>query len=241
MLKFWLQTHKWIALVVGVQVLFWVAGGLVMTAIPIGIVRSENHIAVQEPEGFKLDEIIPLAELSTKASLPPVGGAELKRTPHGPIWVIKTTIGGESYYDARTGADVEEITEAEARTAAAQAYVGAGHPVTAAYLDEAPEEADVAAPLFRVDFDDREHTTFYLDTFTGEVLSRRSDVWRFYDFFWRLHVMDWKTGNDFNNPYVIAFSALTLPLVISGFVLLWIRLAKDVRTVRANMRAKRQK
>ena len=34
-LKLSTQLHKWIALVVGLQVLFWVGGGLVMTAIPI--------------------------------------------------------------------------------------------------------------------------------------------------------------------------------------------------------------
>ena len=45
MLKWSLQLHKWLALVVGVQVLFWVAGGVVMTAIPIEKVRGEHHKA----------------------------------------------------------------------------------------------------------------------------------------------------------------------------------------------------
>ena len=44
-----LQVHKWIALVVGVQVLFWTAGGVVMTAIPIERVRSEHHLAKAKP------------------------------------------------------------------------------------------------------------------------------------------------------------------------------------------------
>ena len=44
-----LQIHKWIALVVGVQVLFWTAGGVVMTVIPIERVRSEHHLAKALP------------------------------------------------------------------------------------------------------------------------------------------------------------------------------------------------
>ena len=44
MLRLSLQLHKWIALIVAIQVLGWVAGGLIMTAIPIEQVRGEQHI-----------------------------------------------------------------------------------------------------------------------------------------------------------------------------------------------------
>ncbi|HEX5775097.1 MAG TPA: hypothetical protein VFX95_00305, partial [Caulobacteraceae bacterium] len=60
-----------------------------------------------------------------------------------------------------------------------------------------------------------------------EVVSRRSAVWRFYDFFWRLHIMDLETGENFNHPLIIAASLLTLAVVITGFVLLWMRLSRD--------------
>jgi len=64
------------------------------------------------------------------------------------------------------------------------------------------------------------------------VVSRRSDLWRFYDFFWRIHILDFKTGENFNHPVIIAAAALTLPMVLAGFVLLWIRLARDLRALR---------
>lgn len=35
MLRWATQIHKWLALIVGLQVLGWFAGGLVMTALPI--------------------------------------------------------------------------------------------------------------------------------------------------------------------------------------------------------------
>ena len=40
----------------------------------------------------------------------------------------------------------------------------------------------------RVDFADGEGTRLYISTSTGEVIARRNDVWRFYDFFWMLHI-----------------------------------------------------
>ena len=80
-----------------------------------------------------------------------------------------------------------------------------------------------------MDFDDAERTAFYLDPQTGEVVTRRSAVWRFYDFFWRLHILDLKNGEDFNHPLLIGLALLTLPVVITGLILLWIRLGRDLR------------
>lgn len=34
-LRWAVRTHKCVALIVGLQILFWIAGGLVMSAIPI--------------------------------------------------------------------------------------------------------------------------------------------------------------------------------------------------------------
>src|SRR5262245_19602388 len=41
-------THKWLGLLVGVQVLFWFGSGLFFTLFPIEQVRSEHRIAQHE-------------------------------------------------------------------------------------------------------------------------------------------------------------------------------------------------
>ena len=130
--------------------------------------------------------------------------------------------------DAVTGQPVPTITEADARRLAAAAYVGSGVPAAARFYPAAPQETGREGPLWRVDFDDAERTAFYLSPDTGEVVTRRSDVWRFYDFFWRLHILDFKTGDNFNHPLLIALAVLTLPVVLTGFILLWIRLGRDL-------------
>ena len=63
------QLHKWIALVVGIQVLFWVAGGLVMTAIPIETVRSEHHLAPVTPKPLAVVDEGPLVLVETRKDL----------------------------------------------------------------------------------------------------------------------------------------------------------------------------
>ena len=119
------------------------------------------------------------------------------------------------------------MTPDEARRLAAGSYTGDGAPISARLLAQAPAETGKDGPLWRVDFDDAERTTFYLSPDSGEVVSRRSGVWRFYDFFWRLHIMNFGDGENFNHPLLIFTTVLAFTVVLSGFVLLWIRLARD--------------
>jgi len=63
-------------------------------------------------------------------------------------------------------------------------------------------------------------TRFYVNAATGEITARRTPLWRFYDFMWGLHIMDPGGRDDFNNPWVQAFSAIGAVSVVLGLVLL---------------------
>ncbi|MFT4936366.1 MAG: hypothetical protein ACI9LT_003082 [Pseudoalteromonas distincta] len=89
MLRLSPQLHKWIALIVAIQVLGWVAGGLVMTAIPIEEVRGEQHIASATLPPIDTKRLLPLEKQLALADMTDVCEATLKNTPRGPIWVLK--------------------------------------------------------------------------------------------------------------------------------------------------------
>ncbi len=237
-LKLSTQLHKWIALVVGLQVLFWVGGGLVMTAIPIETVRGEHRAVELKPDPLALGSLPALGEIAHRAGVAPVQ-AELHTTPRGPAWTLKPASGEPIIVSALTGRPFGPLSAVDASAFARRAYRGTAEVSGVALLPEAPQETGRTGPIWRVDFADREKTSFYLSPSTAEVVTRRSGVWRLFDFFWRLHVMDWNDGEDFNHPLIIITTALTLSIVISGFILLWIRLARDVKTFRASRRADR--
>lgn len=222
------RLHKWVALAVGIQILFWVFGGLVMTVLPIERVRGEHRVAEAPAEPLDLAAVLTPAEAAMRAGIRP-SAAQLKATPRGPVWVLTPPEGAPVTVSAADGAPLPPMTEAEATAAATRAYRGEARVVSVERLARAPVETRREGPLWRVDFDDAEGTTFYLSPETGEVVSRRSDLWRFYDLFWRLHAMDWRTGENFNHPLIIVTTALTLVVVVTGFVLLWVRLARDLR------------
>jgi uncharacterized iron-regulated membrane protein len=228
MLKTSIQLHKWIGLVVGIQILFWVLGGLVMTAIPIETVHGDQHIGPGAPKAaIAPDGVKSFAEIAKLADFP-VGKAELRGTPNGPVWIVDSTSGQQKWLDAKTGGEVQEVSEAQARAAAVQGYAGKGVPTSAKLLDESVE-AGVGGPLWQVRFNDGEGTTLYVDGFNGDVVSRRSDIWRFYDFFFRLHIMNFGPAETYNHPLIIAASAVSLAVVLTGFILLWFRVGRDVK------------
>lgn len=236
MLRLSTQLHKWIVLVVGIQVLGWVLGGLIMTAIPIERVRGEHHIADTTPPPIDLKRLVPLEKQLALAGTTALGSATLKTTPRGPIWVIKSAAGSEGWWNAYTGENVEEITSADARRYGASAYKGPARLVGVDYVEVAPKEALASGPLWRVSFDDAEHTRLYLDAFTGEVVSRRSSIWRFYDFFYQVHIMNFGDSRTYNHPVIITVTAATLIVVLTGFILLWIRVGRDLRGLVARRR-----
>ena len=101
-LKLSTQLHKWIALVVGLQVLFWVGGGLVMTAIPIETVRGEHRAVELMPDALELGALPALGEIARRAGVAPVQ-AELHTTPRGAAWTLKPAAGEPVVVSAATG------------------------------------------------------------------------------------------------------------------------------------------
>lgn len=128
------QIHKWVGLVVGLQVLFWVGGGLVMTAIPIEAVRSEHRLKAPAQVALALDQALPLAEAARLSGVAPAR-AELKTTPRGPAWVLTPLEGAPVTVAAATGRPFAAMREDEASALAAAAYRGGAAPRQAVLLD----------------------------------------------------------------------------------------------------------
>lgn len=235
MLRWATQIHKWLALIVGVQVLGWVLGGLIMTALPIDMVRGKHLYEPAAPQALPNEGLLDYAAAAKGVGVTPVE-ASLKSTLRGVVWVLKDAEAATHVVSANTGATVAPMDAREAKMLASANYIGTGQPQAARYYPEAPVESSREGPLWRVDFDDKVHTAFYLVPETGEVVSRRTNVWRFYDFFFRIHVMNFGKDEGFNHPLIVATAALTLAMSIAGIALLWIRLRRDWivrRTARA--------
>ena len=72
-------------------------------------------------------------------------------------------------------------------------------------------------------------TRLYFAGRSGELLAVRNDAWVVYDFFWRLHLMDYAGGEDFNNTLLRVSAVAVIGLVITGLVLSALALRRSWR------------
>jgi uncharacterized iron-regulated membrane protein len=143
---------------------------------------------------------------------------------HGRAVYEAESAEGPAVFDADTGDRLPLINRAQAQAIAERDFIGDGDVVEVVSLDKPPHEYRGPAPVWRVSFGDKNQTRLYISPQTGAVLSRRNRVWRLYDFFWMLHIMDYDERENFNNPLIKAFSATGLAFALSGLFLVLTRL-----------------
>ncbi len=227
------RIHIWAGLILGLQVFIWILSGVVMSWFHIDLVRGERAMFAGAPP-----ELEAAAYASPGGVIAQTDGAtslELRSFLGKPVYVAQGPFG-EALFDAADGEKLSPISEETARAVAKADYVGEGEVERVALLTSPPHEYRGPRPVWRVDYDDALKTRLYISQSTGKVVSRRNAVWRLYDFFWMLHIMDYEERENFNNPLVKAASAISLAFAISGLIMLFLKssrriLAGDVRMV----------
>lgn len=219
--RFIRQVHRWLGLLIAIQVLFWVSGGLIMSALKLEAVRGEHLTA--KPAKVSLDRNTNLRPIEQIVGARPAGtvtGVMLTTLLGRPVYRIESQ-GGPLLLDASSGEELSPLPEATARQVALADYAGSGVIETVEWTETpALEIRGRDLPLWRVQFDDERETTLYISPSTGLVVARRNDLWRIFDFVWMLHIMDYEEREDFNHPLLIATAATALLFVITGLVML---------------------
>ena len=220
--------HIWLSWIVGLQILIWVATGLFMALSPIETVRGEHLMRKAQAVDLRGATVLPPAAVLARETRP-VQHLMLKNWLGRPAYEIHYAGGGAAMVDAGSGKRLTPLTATAAEMAARAAYAGRATDATATRVDPKAIPLDFRRdePAWAVRFsgvvERRGGTIFYVSAETGEVLARRTDRWRLYDFMWGLHIMDWDDREDFNSPLLIVVSVLALASVLAGAVLLFTR------------------
>jgi hypothetical protein len=209
--------HKWLSLIVGLQLLLWTVSGLVFTLLDHDDVTA--HGSLREPDTVVMDSNEKLME-----------PAELIAGSLRPLDVTLFPLLGEWYYRLRFAERIElrhasdgapfEISEPVVQMLAAARYSGPGT-LQSVLLRQPPLlEAREAGAVWEATFDDREGTSLYFSAEDGHLVTARNDTWRLFDFFWMLHTMDFQNRDNFNNPLVILFATGSVWVAFTGLLLL---------------------
>ncbi|OWQ83866.1 hypothetical protein CDN99_25420 [Roseateles aquatilis] len=214
-LPFWVRrVHKWIGLVIGVQALLWMLSGVYMTVISLEVIHGDHLAhAFDEPlrrDGERLD-VEQLARLR-----PGLESFKLKRFLDKEVYELR--VGGKaSLVDARTGELLSPLPREQIVARAKDLYQGEAEIREVTWITQAPQEViKRPVPMWAVRFDDRANSTLYFSPDTGDLLARRHDLWRWFDFLWMLHIMDYDTRSDVNNNLLRVAAGVGLLFALSG-------------------------
>ena len=212
------RVHKWLSLFVGIQALLWSLTGLYMVAVSIDVIHGDQLV---RPPGHAPFEVAAFVDPSAVvAQAPAARTLRLVRRLDRPLWVVETD-GGLRTFDARSGEPLPPPSEALIRAIARQRFAGSAPIVEARRLGTVPAEVrGRPAPIWRVVFAGWNEPTLYLSAATGELLTRRHNLWRIYDFAWMLHIMDYDERENVNNPLLRALSWAAVLAAASGAWLL---------------------
>jgi uncharacterized iron-regulated membrane protein len=212
------KTHKWLGLFIGLQVVIWSLSGVYMTVVHIDAIHGD-HLVRHQPSAS-----IEASGLLDPLSLAAANGADNVRLAwvrNQPAYVLKAQ-ARELVVDATTGRPVAQLSEAEIRAIAKATYTGTDAIASAKLITEIPGEIrGRKPPLWRVEFDHWNQPTLYFSPTTGQLLTRRHELWRVFDFVWMLHIMDYDERENVNNMLLRIFTWGAVLMALSGIWLLF--------------------
>lgn len=213
--------HIWLGWLIAIPLVLWTASGVLMVAKPIEEVRGttlriepKKRPALRanpRPFAFQLDGSEQVVELRSFVQR------------GRPVTLATAPDGKVTRYDAVTGDALPLLDEQEAREAVAAAVKG-GDRIAAMRAFEgkgAPIDYRKPTPVWQARLADG--TRVYVNRQTGEVEAVRTRWWRFYDFMWAIHIMDFETREQPHNPLTVTFGTLALLGSLLGSVLLFRR------------------
>lgn len=214
----WLRRiHKWVGIAIGVQFLLWGISGTAMALLDMERVAGGPKAVAPAPPLPLASPAWPViadaigAEVSALRTRPLLGRQLLEVTGPGGTALVDPVSGRPVIIGAPLAAAIADAAHPAGASPASVSRLGA---LTLAVRDH-------QLPIWKVDFADRMSSSYYVSGTTGEILERRNDSWRWWDFFWMLHNMDYAKRTSFNHPLIIVAGITMAWLAVTGFWLLF--------------------
>jgi uncharacterized iron-regulated membrane protein len=229
---FFRKLHRWLGLLIAVQIVAWMLSGFYFSLFPIEEIRGEHLTRGPETlDRARLELALPPAQAITAVDRHmgrdwTLESMSLYPQQNKTFWRVEGTADEAPFarlVDLKTGRVRQPLSAEQALERAQGLLLEPGRDPRVEWIEEAPGNMEFrgrALPVWGVAYTEPESIRLYIDPWTGELLARRTDRWRIFDFLWMLHVMDYETRDDFNHP-LIQVAALSGLLVALGGVILW--------------------
>ena len=212
------KLHKWLGYLLAIQLFAWLLGGLVMSAIPLEKVHGKHLAHRQLDNPFKRADYLADLNQITKDldTLTTVSFLHFLDIP-----IIKVHGEMTTWFNGVSGEQLHSPDKIAIKQQADAHYLGSGKINEVKLLAIGPREIGYKENIWAVRYDDWCSTTLYLNAQSGQILTVRSTIWRIFDFFWMLHIMDYDERENFNNPLLISFALISVLFCLCGILLLF--------------------
>ena len=223
---FFRKAHRWLGLIVSIQLLMWTASGLFFSIPDITDVRGEQYLSQTHSLNINQlarEKIVPISAIidTAKINLEANETVLLKHRAGRLIYQVeKNAPEKKLIFDALTGQPMTYITPTEALSIVVDRTELS--PTEAVLINEPKTGSEFRGrdlPLYKVTVTKPKKGIVYVDPVTGEIAAIRTKLWRAWDFLWSLHIMDYQERDDFSQWLLRLFSALGVLTVLSGIIL----------------------
>ena len=226
------KTHRYLGLFIGIQFLLWTISGLYFSWTDIDDIHGDQFRNLQyQPKSFQ--SLISPSQLDVPLGIKTIEIRDINGIPY--YWINQIQL-----YNALNGELKEGITETEALYVANR-FMDSSLKVTNVVrineVDKKHEYREKLLPAYVISYNNDEALKSYVSVNDGNFQTVRHRSWRWFDFLWMTHTMDYEGRDDFNNIILRAFSFLGLITVLSGF-LLWYTSSPTIRKINKKKRKK---
>ena len=215
--QYWIRkTHRYLGVSIGIQFIFWTVSGLYFSWTNLNEIHGD-HFKNDLPKP-STSALTPITEVIGKQK---IHSLELKFIGKEPYYWVNE----ESLYHAMTGSMKNEITIEEAQEIARE-YIKPEYTILKAeYITDTGKHHEYRGrplPAWAIHFEGSEKLITYISAKDGTFQRVRHRNWRWFDFLWMTHVMDFEGRDNFNNLLLRAFSLFGVFTVMSGFILFYV-------------------
>ena len=218
------KAHRYLGLFLGVQFLFWTISGLYFSWTDLDEIHGDHF--KKEKQLVSFTNLININDLEFKD---PIKTFELREIADLPYYFINDSI----LFNAYNGNQKDSISMEEAIKISNKNILDKYKISSVDKIYEVGNHHEYRGkplPAFVISYEGAERLKSYVSIIDGKFQTVRHRDWRWFDFLWMTHTMDYETRDDFNNKLIRAFSLLGLITVMSGF-LLWFISSKTVRKI----------
>nr|WP_288980241.1 PepSY domain-containing protein [uncultured Allomuricauda sp.] len=224
------KSHRYLGIFLGIQFLMWTISGMYFSWTDIDEIHGDQF-KKQEQKQMVFSDLLGTGQLN---SMQPIQSLELLEIAEEPYYWINEA----KLYNAKTGEGKEGITKEEAQEVAQRYMLPELKIAAIKRIEEVGNHHEYRGrplPAYEISYKTDENLKAYVAIENGAFQTVRHRDWRWFDFLWMTHTMDYDTRDNFNTIVLRAFSLLGLITVLSGF-LLWYISSPSVRRMKSKSR-----